>query len=74
MDEAPLNGPRDRINETGGGEPGKQHVVKEDYVEVSQPVIASEIPEQIEPRDSYNRKATVSEPTGAGPDDIISSS
>lgn len=42
-DELSLYGPGDRVDQGGGGETGKQHVVQEDDVEVPQPVISTKV-------------------------------
>lgn len=51
-DEFPLHSPGDCVDEAGGGETSKEHVVQENQVKARQPVIPSEVPQQIKPCNS----------------------
>lgn len=50
-DELSLNCPGDCLGQGGRGETGKQHVVQEDNVEVSKPVISTKVSQQIKAGD-----------------------
>lgn len=50
-DELPLHRPGHRLDEGGGGQTRKHHVVQEHHVEVPQPVVAAKVSQEVEPRD-----------------------
>lgn len=50
--ELPLYRPGDRLDEGGGREAGKQHVVQEDDVEIAQPVVATKVSQEIKAGDA----------------------
>lgn len=50
--ELPLHRPGDRLDEGGGREAGKQHVVQEDDVEVAQPVVTAKVSQEIKAGDA----------------------
>ena len=48
-----MHRPCDRLDEGGRGQASEHHVVQEHHVEVPQPVVAAEVPEEIEPGDPW---------------------
>lgn len=52
-DEFPLYSPCESVDKTGRGQPGKQYVIQEDDVEVSQPVKPTKVSQQIKPGDPW---------------------
>lgn len=54
--ELPLYRPGDRLDEGGGREASKQHVVQEDDVEVPQPVVAAKVSQEIKAGDAWKHK------------------
>lgn len=54
--ELPLYRPGDRLDEGGGREASKQHVVQEDDVEVPQPVVAAEVTQEIKAGDAWKHR------------------